>query len=143
MHHPPSRGNHVTNRSCVFRHLLARWVKPLTAAAGLIGMACALSAPANAKALGELRLECGQAIALSRDPTAVGVDVYQIATCFAYLEAHIDMRPALFCLPQDLAMSAIAERILHETEADDANANASDALTTRLRVSAPCPESGH
>ena len=40
-------------------------------------------------------------------------------------------------------MSAIAERILHETEADDANANASDALTTQLQVSAPCPESAH
>ena len=127
MHHPPSRGNHVTNRSCALSHLLARWVKPLTAAAGLIGMACALSAPANAKALGEL------------DPTAVGVDVYQIATCFAYLEAHIDMKPALFCLPQDLAMSAIAERILHETRADDANANASAALTEQLRRSARCP----
>jgi hypothetical protein len=106
-------------------------------------MAGALSAPANAKALGELRLECGQAIALSRDPTAVGVDIYQIATCFAYLEAHIDLSPPLFCLPQDLAMSAIAERVLSETRADDANVNASDALTTRLRVSAPCPESGH
>ena len=106
-------------------------------------MACALSAPANAKAHGELRLECGQAIALSRDPTALGVDIYQIATCFAYLEAHIDLSPSLFCLPQDLAMSAIAERVLSETRADDANANASDALTTRLRVSAPCPESAH
>ena len=106
-------------------------------------MACALSAPANAKALGELRLECGQAIALSRDPTAIGVDIYQIATCFAYIEAHIDLSPPLFCLPQDLAMSTIAERVLSETRADDANANASDALTTRLRVSAPCPESAH
>jgi hypothetical protein len=139
MHHPPSRGNHVTNRSCALSHLLARWVKPLTAAAGLIGMACALSAPANAKALGELRLECGQAIALSRDPTAVGVDVYQIATCFAYLEAHIDIKPALLCLPQDLAKSASDERILHENRTDDANANASAALTEQLRRSARCP----
>jgi len=137
MQPPPNRPNRVTKRSSGLRLSLARWVKPLIA--GLIAMVCALSVPANAKTLGELRLECGQAIALSRDPTALGIDIYQIGTCFAYLEAHIDMTPALFCLPPDLAMSAIAKRILTETRADDANANASVVLTAGLRVSAPCP----
>ena len=140
MQQPPKRPSQITSRPNIFRLLLARWVKPLASATSLIGLICALSAPASAKALGELRLECGQAIALSRDPTVMGVDIYQLATCFGYIEAHIDMTPAPFCLPSELAMSAIAERILDETSADDPNANASVALTARLRVSAPCHE---
>jgi hypothetical protein len=140
MQHPPKRPGQVTSRSNTFGMVVARWVKPLAAATSLIGLACALSAPASGKALGELRLECSQAISLSRDPTAMGVDIYQIATCFGYIEAHIDLTPAPFCLPPELAMSAIAERILHETRADDPNANASVALTEQLRVSAPCHE---
>jgi hypothetical protein len=140
MKHHPNQTSHVTNKSGTSGRPRVRCFKPLISATGLIGLICALIAPANAKALGELRLECGQAIALSRDPTAIGVDIYQIATCFGYLEAHIDMTPALFCLPPDLAMSAIAERILQETMTDDSNANASVALTARLRVSAPCAE---
>lgn len=140
MQPPPTRTKQMTARSNAIRLTLARRVSRLTVAAGILALFCALSAPTTAKTLGELRVECGQAITLSQNPSAVGVDIYQIATCFAYIEAHLDLTPALFCLSQDLAMSAIAEHILDETRAYGPNANASDALVERLRVSAPCPE---
>ena len=127
-------------RSSALLPQFVRAVKPVTATACLLGLFGALSLPTSAKTLGELRLECGQAIALTQNPSTVGIDIYQIAACFGYIEAHIDLTPVLFCLPSDLAMGAIAERVLHETRTYNASANASVALTEAFRVSAPCPE---
>ena len=143
MQKPKSRVGPANRRLSTLAPTLTRAVKPLTATACLLGLFAAISLPASAKTLCELRLECGQAITLSQNPSGVGIDIYQIATCFGYIEAHLDLTPPLFCLPSDLAMGAIAELLLHETRAYNANANASVALTEGFHVSAPCPESAH
>ena len=93
-----------------------------------------------AKTVGELVLECSQATQLRANRNPVGIDPYQIATCFGYLEAHIDLRPRHFCLPDALDMTALASRLTANLKTYPTNANASAALTETLSPIYPCPE---
>ncbi len=99
-----------------------------------------IPAPVAAKTVGELALECSQATALRSNRNPVGIDPYQIATCFAYLEAHIDLRPQRFCLPATLDMTELAGLLLISVEPYPASANASEALMETLPQTYPCLE---
>ena len=104
------------------------------------GLSLLLPMPAAAKTVGELTLECSQATALRSNRNPVGIDPYQIATCFGYLEAHLDLRPQHFCVPQSLDMTALASQLLVKLEPYATNASASEALMGVLIATYPCPE---
>ena len=104
------------------------------------GLSLLLPMPAAAKTVGELTLECGQATALRSNRNPVGIDPYQIATCFGYLEAHLDLRPQHFCVPKSLDMTARASQLLVELEPYAPNASASEAVMCVLIATYPCPE---
>ena len=106
----------------------------------LITVLLILNSEADAKTFGELQLECLEAVKLDQTRSPIGVDLYQTATCYAYIEAHLDSLPSSICLPRETNITDLARIITGKPRSPSANENASKVLKSSFQLFFPCPE---
>ena len=99
-----------------------------------------LHSEADAKTFEELQLECLEAVKLDQTKSPIGVDLYQTATCYAYIEAHLDALPDSICLPRETSLTDLAGIITRKPPHPNANENAWKVLKSSFQLFFPCPE---
>ena len=79
----------------------------------IMSVMLALPLSAQSKSTAELVLERGEYAQLARTGLPVGVDQYLIASCFAYIEAFLDLavtapETLTRCVPPELELGVLA-----------------------------------
>ena len=103
----------------------------------------ALPFSAQSKSTSELVLECREYAKLEKSGLPVGVDQYLMASCFAYIEAFLDLaltKPGgAPCMPPHLELGTLAKRVANITDDDRRLSSAAVVLPAVLAEVLACP----
>ena len=110
----------------------------------IMNVMLALPLSAQPKSTAELVLECGEYAQLARTGLPVGVDQYLIASCFAYIEAFLDLAVVggngqSMCIPNDLELGELAMMVSEINDAELHPSSAALALEAVLSEVLACP----
>jgi hypothetical protein len=110
----------------------------------IMSVMLAIPLSAQPKSTAELVLECGEYTQLARTGLPVGVDQYLIASCFAYIEAFLDLAvtgPEALkrCVPPELELGILATQVAGITDDDRRPSSAALALEAVLAEVLACP----
>jgi len=109
----------------------------------IMSVLLAIPLSAQPKSTAELVLECGEYAQLARTGLPVGVDQYLIASCFAYIEAFLDLavtgpKARKQCMPPELELGVLATQIADITDDDRRPSSAALALEAVLAEVLAC-----